>query len=259
MTNSMAKSSILKLRDQGKLVTDDDVVALHELASSMSKDAIIAQAVNAPRVAWAGDIAIHEPTQQSDWWLDIYARHFFDARRGLLDKMSGFLFGRGLQALAYARAYSLCHARTPGAFNALTERKAAVDAVGKWVSSLTCTDAELMGACMYASFGESIPSVEYPPLSEARSRLDGVKKQEKEYNTLVDSAISSGIGLPIEDIKALASSELYRIIRKYTESKAAESIFGRRSPADLAEQVKNARFQEYIMLIKVISERTPAT
>jgi hypothetical protein len=259
MTNSMAKASIRKLREAGKLVTDDDVVALHELASGMSKDAIIAQAVNAPRVAWAGDIAIHEPTQQSDWWVDIYASRFFDAKRGLLDKVSGFLFGRGLQALAYARAFSLFHARTPGAFDQLTERKVAVEAVGRWVSSLTCTDDELMGACMYATFGESISSVEYPPLTEARSRLDGAHKQAKEYSALVENAISSGIGLPIEDIKALASSELYRIIRKYTEAKAAESIFGKRAPADLAEQVKSARFKEYIMLIQVISERTQAT
>jgi hypothetical protein len=256
MTNSMAKASILKLREAGKTVTDDDVVALHELACAQSRDAIIAKAVTAPRVAWAGDTPIHEPTQQSEWWCDVYASQFFDSKRGILDRLSGWLFKRGLQAAAYARAFALCHARTTGAFDKLTERTAARDAVSSWVRSLTCSDAELMGACMYATFGESIPCVAYPDLEKARKLVDPEIRNDKEYNELIETAISTGIGLPIEEIKTLASSELYRIIRKFTEMKAEQSMFGRRSTSDLAAQVKDAKFKEYIMLIKIISERT---
>jgi hypothetical protein len=262
MINGMAKADIRKLRKAGIEVTDEDVIALNSLASAISREAIMGEAVAAPRVAWAGGVAFHEPTQQSESWCELYAVRWFDSTLGIIGRLAAWLFRRKLPALAYAQAFAQAHARIPGFFIPLQEQTAAVRAVTEWVAALPCTDHELMSACFYSSFGESMKSEDHPDVRKSRQKLADIeaKKEKKDGTpvmTPIEGCLSRGIGISIETLRTMTDCELVNILQRFTDFRLATSGIKRRNQDDLVERIKNARFGEYIMLLDTIKSRGP--
>lgn len=260
MTSSMAKTDIKRLRDNGATVTDDDAITINDLACALSKKAIMSEYAAAPRVYYVGGVILHEPTLQSDEWCQVYASKFFPSTLSRLDRLGAWLFGRGLPTLAYARAYALAFARVRGAFDTLTNEDVAVRTVVTWARSLTCTDAELMQGCFYATYGESYDVEPHKELSELRSKAKQDDTREA-WRINVENGIKAGLGLSVEEIKTFTGTELYGIIRKRSEYIASQKgghTAAKAIQEAIADDIKKARFQEYITLLDAIAKRGTA-
>lgn len=70
MFSELAKQDLISLRQQGFQPTDEDVIKLNDLAMKIEhgKDTTVA---NAPRIAFAGNVVLHEPTIGAlQWWFN---------------------------------------------------------------------------------------------------------------------------------------------------------------------------------------------
>jgi hypothetical protein len=257
--NSLAKTYIKGLRDDGIVLTDDDIIALNDLACALSREACANSLIIAPRVGWAGDIPIHEPTQQSEYWCAFFASKWFECEVGLIERVACWLFRRKMPAMAYARAFALANARTVGFFDTLTTRKSAVKAVTEWVITVTCSDRELMAACLYAETGESFETVRHPDVEKIRQ--DALKDAPRHcpYTRIIEDAIEAGVGVSVAELKAMSAGELFRIARKHAEFQVAtRGIGGAKNIDSIKKAVHDARFNEFIQLVAAIRQRGKA-
>ena len=253
MFNSLAKSDIEKLRASGCVVTDADVIALNDSAIAISQASEFTEATNAPRIGWADTIPIHEPTLQSESWCENYAVQWFPKQGASWERLFAWFSKRTLSPLAYARAFALAHARDTGFFKGLTDKQIAIKSVVKWACSLPCTDGQLMGACLYATFGSTIESEEHPFFAELREKQK--TKTPKEYHNLIEECIAYGIGLSVEELQTHTHGELFRIIRKYAEYQMAIKGMGSIDKEAMKKKLIDLRFENYILLLDSIKAR----
>lgn len=136
MVSPRAVEDLETLREEGLNPSIEDIVRLNELGLMLDsgKETTFA---NAPRIAFAGDIAIHQPTCQVEMWMmeigeDVSADT--DTYNSLW-------------------CFACAHARTPGFFDTLLSPDAVKKAVKAWYRTVTCTREELSRAFSYAVFG----------------------------------------------------------------------------------------------------------
>ncbi len=126
--NPYANAELASLRADGVNPTDEEIAWLANLGDRITHPnhrTLNPLVAGAPVVA--GCEVLWPLTNQASWWLDLTAGWF----SGEMD-----LFGV---------AYAMAKGRERGAFDSLTTRRAAVDAVSEWSNTLTCTPAELAG------------------------------------------------------------------------------------------------------------------
>lgn len=187
MFAELAKHDLEKLRAKGINPTDADVVRLNDLAVLLERGKETT-AANFPRVAFAGNIALHEPTCAAlAWWWQYGKDAFAD-----------------VQSQLRTHYFAMAYARRPEVFRDLTEPKDIRRAVRTWLKGVGATDGELFRAMMYVKCGEVIaedPDAKEPDEGETLKRLE-----------VLMLAASGDAGISREDAAGYTQSELVRLI-----------------------------------------------
>lgn len=140
MLTKTAAEDLKALRAAGHVPTDEDVVALNDLALRIERGRDTTPA-NHPRTAFAGDVALHEPTVGAlEWWLD---------------------FGRDAALTAAGRTetyfFMFANARRVDWLRTLDEPKKVRAAVREWKKGVNATEAELWRAVWWCKWGDGEP------------------------------------------------------------------------------------------------------
>lgn len=138
MLSELAKNDLAALRQQGFCPTDEEVVKLNDIALRIERGKDTTPA-NAPRVAFAGNIVLHEPTIGFiKWWYDFGK----DSAKSDAVRILTYVFG-------------LVHARRLDVLSKLQTSDEIGDAVAEWAKGVNATENEIWRAMMYVKYGES--------------------------------------------------------------------------------------------------------
>ena len=177
MFAEMAKRDIARLRAEGYLPTDEEVIRLNDLAVLIEKGKETTPA-NHPRFAFAGNVVLHEPTIGAlEWWW-AYGQDAF------------WLSGWKLRA----HYFMLAHARR-------------LDILKAWLRGVGATDDELFRALMYVKHGFDnavARDVDVPP-ADPDAELDALDR------IIMETAGKSGI--PPSEIRTLTKLESDALLR----------------------------------------------
>lgn len=136
MLTETARHDLAALRAAGYAPTDEEVVRLNDLAIRIERGKETTPA-NMPRVGFAGNVILHEPTIGAlEWWQD-FGKDAAWTTDGRL--MTHF--------------FMLAHARRLDYLNTLQRPKDIRAAVKKWQKMIDATQAELWRAAMWVKFG----------------------------------------------------------------------------------------------------------
>ena len=142
MLTQTAKNDLAALRASGFNPTDEEIVQLNDLALKIERGKETTPA-NMPRVAFAGNVVLHEPTIGGIQWWNDFGR---DASLSNQWRMFTYLF-----MLANAKNLELLDGlQTPKQIN---------KAVKKWMKTVDATEDELWRALLYVKFGYEEPEV----------------------------------------------------------------------------------------------------
>lgn len=141
-----------------------------------------------PRIAFAGNVVLHEPTIGSEiWWMD-YGRDAAYTDKG--------------RVLTYF--FMLANANDVVFLNSLTKQKQIMDAVVEWQRSCTATESELWRALMWVKCGaEDIQVEENEKISDA---LADEQTRDMLWSILI--ATSGACGISPEQLETRTRSEL---------------------------------------------------
>jgi hypothetical protein len=222
MVSEMAMADIAALEERGLLLTPHEIIRLNAIALRAATGPRAADLTAAPRVGWAGDVAIRQPTVAAEIWLETEAARWF----------SGDTFDS-------ATLYAYAHCDIPGFFQreALRTRQGAEAEIAAWNATLNATGEQLDAALRYAIFGgdpaegESA-ATKHPAASSVLENLHGI---------LAD-VVASGAGLSPEAWGAYTTSALCAILVKW-----------RRNGGDPADHSDNLRAHaEYALTLAEI-------
>lgn len=158
MISQLAIDDLKRLRNEGLTPTDADVIRLNALALKVTNGKETT-AANAPRIGWAGDTPIYEPTIQAIYWSYEVAARLCDNE----------------QTFDSLYAFACAHGRIPHFFDKLVSPSDVLTAVEKWKSTLTATQAELTRAYLYAVRGDGAEAGEVAAIVEG----GGERQKEK--------------------------------------------------------------------------------
>lgn len=158
MISQLAIGDLKRLRDEGLTPTDADVIRLNALALKVTNGKETT-AANAPRIGWAADTPIYEPTIQAVYWAYNVASRLCDDE----------------QTFDSLYAFACAHGRTRGFFDNLVSPTDVLAAVNKWKASLAATQAELTRAYLYAVRGDGADAGEVAAVVQG----GGERKREK--------------------------------------------------------------------------------
>lgn len=188
MFAELARRDLERLRVAGKTPTDAQVVRLNDLAVQLERGKDTT-AVNHPRVAFAGNAVLHEPTVgMLEWWWQFG----HDAAMTLKGKLRTYYF-------------ALAHARTLEILSTLQTNVDIRRAVKAWSRGVAATDEELFRAMLYVRHGEdAVLDAEQAEPDEDRN-LDSISQ-------LI--ALASGqVGVSPDALKTETESSLMAMIR----------------------------------------------
>lgn len=190
MFAELAKHDLVRLRESGYQITDEEVVALNDLAVQIEvgKDTTIA---NHPRFAFAGNVVFHEPTIGAlEWW---------------------WAFGRDAAWTSKGQLrthyFMLAHARNLELLDSLQTPAAVNRAVRAWAKGVAATDGEMLRAMLYVKHGLHWTMPEEPPEtpSDESARLDHL------YTLLALAAGQTGI--KPEDLRSHTETQIMQMLR----------------------------------------------
>lgn len=187
MFSELAKNDLKRLRDEGYSITDEEVIALNDLAVQIEAGKETT-AANHPRFAFAGNVILHEPTVGAlEWWWS-FGR---DAAWTTKGKLNTYYF-----MLANARNVELlAPLQKPSDIN---------KAVKLWMKSVNATDGELFRALLYVKH-----STEY--VDEDNDKKIDEEGLDSIWNLLLICA--GQMGVKLDDLKTCTQSELMRLIK----------------------------------------------
>lgn len=136
MVSPRAVEDLEALREEGLQPSIEDIIRLNELGLQLDsgKETTFA---NAPRIGFAGDVAIHQPTCQVEMWMmDIGEDLAADA-----------------ESYNSIWCFACANARKPHFFDDLLSPRQVKDAIKAWYKTVTCTREELTRAFAYAVWG----------------------------------------------------------------------------------------------------------
>lgn len=224
MLTKLAEEDLKSLRKMGCEPTDAEIVELNDLAIRIERGKFTTPA-NHPRIGFANDVVIHEPTIGAlEWWND-YGKDAFIINRWRL----------------YCYFFCLHHSRNLDILDKLHDRESIKTAVKKWVKTLNCTEVELWRAVLWVKFGDCEP-YKITQDDYISNTLKNEQKMDLLWATVI--AASGYTGLNTEELKTLTQSELYSTI--------IQSNLHAKIP------MKNSIAEDYIsytQLLKKIEER----
>lgn len=189
MFSELAKNDIRRLREQGYEPTDEDVIALNDLAVEIESGRETT-AANHPRFAFAGNVVLHEPTVGAlEWWWS-YGN---DAAWTTGGKLHTYFF-------------MLAHSRDVALLNTLVHPKDINRAVKSWLKGVAATDGELFRALLYVKHGAS-----YACGEEDGKPADGDSKLDILEHLLL--LCTGQTGTSVDTLKTCTETQLMHLIR----------------------------------------------
>ena len=175
------------MRAAGYEPTDEEIIRLNDLAIRIERGKETTPA-NMPRVAFAGNVVLHEPTIGAvEWWNDFGRDAAFTSNGRLMTYF-----------------FTLAHARNLDFLNTLQKPKDVRAAVKKWKKSIDATQDELWRAMMWVKFASEDLEVEIQKKVEAS--IDNEEAMDEMWYRVIMSAGALGV-LP-NDLKTHTMSEL---------------------------------------------------
>lgn len=136
MLTKTVKNDLAALRQQGYSPTDEEVVKLNDLAIRIERGKETTPA-NMPRVGFAGNVVLHEPTIGAlEWWHD-FGRDSAWTNDGRLETYF----------------FMLANARNLDYLETLQRPKDIRNAVKQWKKRIDATHQELWRAMMWVKYG----------------------------------------------------------------------------------------------------------
>lgn len=187
MLTETAKNDLAALRQQGFKPTDEEIVELNDLAVRIERGKDTTPA-NMPRVGFAGNAVLHEPTVGAlEWWND---------------------YGQDADMIPDARMmtyfFMLAHARSLDYLATLQTPKDIRNAVKKWKKHIAATDKELWRAMMWVKYGANEVKAEYD--ARVKSTIDSEEAMDALWYTII--AAAGALGVSPDDLKTCTHSEL---------------------------------------------------
>ena len=187
MLTATAKNDLAALRLQGFKPTDDEIIKLNDLAIRIERGKDTTPA-NMPRVGFAGNVVLHEPTIGSiEWW----SNYGCDAAFTDNGRMMIYFF-------------MLANAKNLNYLNSLTTPKEIRKAVKKWKKNIDATEKELWRSMMWVKFGTEELEI------ENKERINDSLSNEDTMNNLWYNLIvaAGAIGISPDMLKTQTQSEL---------------------------------------------------
>lgn len=172
MISKTAMEDLKALRADGYRPTDEEVVRLNDLGVRIEKGRDTTPA-NMPRVAFAGNVVLHEPTVGSETWWEDYGRDSAMTSQGRFN----------------AYFFMLANARRVERLNSLTEPKAIRKAVAEWKKTCAATENELWRAMMWVKYGPEGPG---EPGTGTDSSLESEERRAEAWRTVAMAAGALG-------------------------------------------------------------------
>lgn len=190
MFSELAKQDLIALRQQGFRPTDEDVIKLNDLALAIERGKNTTPA-NMPRIGFAGNVILHEPTIGALIWWNQYG---VEATTNVKQKMLTYYF-------------MLANSRQLDVLNKLEKPHDINKAVKKWSRTIDATDAELWRALWYVKYGYENPD----------SEITGKEPDDDEMLDSLWALVCSASGmlnLPPEELKTQTRSTLTTLMIK---------------------------------------------
>jgi len=234
MISQMAKEDCLALLAEGITPTYEQAVTLNALGLLVERGPFAGVVFTAPRVAWAGTVALFEPTIQSEQWY--------------IEKAAGWWTGK---SLFWALAWACAHSTHPRYFERWQNEGMTRAAIQQWGNRLPCTVAQLTIALDFAIRGNDAP-----PVASDSPSGEPEATPACPHTGLIDDALAAGLGLTPERIAAMPRRRVVGLLRKWTANQIAMSggtvDFDKGSKTDAYVQyddylisIRNGRLQIY--------------
>lgn len=139
MLSALAKSDLERLRRAGFSPTDEEIVRLNDLGVRIERGKNTTVA-NMPRIAFAGNVVLHEPTIGAIVWWHNFGRDASWTTRGKLDTYY----------------WTLANATDPEAFDGLEDAAEIRRRVRQWKRKVFATEGELWRALLWVKSGETV-------------------------------------------------------------------------------------------------------
>lgn len=192
MLSKMAKNDLMSLREQGYQPTDEEIIKLNDLALKIERGKETTPA-NMPRIAFAGNIILHEPTIGSMQWWNDYGQDACFSNKGRL----------------MTHYFSLFHAKDVEYLNTLTKPCDIRKAVREWKKTVDATEDELWRALCWVKWGNGDMD-ENPNKEKILSSIDDQEQMDMLWMTVIASAGS--LGLTPDDLKTTTKSEMVHLM-----------------------------------------------
>ena len=210
-----AAQQIEKFAAEGVQVSPADAVRLEWAARRLcrAKAADGAKFYPAPRACWCGGVLLHEPTIQSELWLEEVADAF--APRGWIAKKTG---AEDLTRF-WMRFFACAHADEPGFFDRPEMRtasgvKAEIAALRRKVAATREEAEDALVYCVYGDPSEDLPD----PTPPRRRNASDAAKMTRRDQIYADLAEAIGVsGAKLDDLKRLTVPAIYRAMRRAWE------------------------------------------
>lgn len=136
MFSELAKNDLEALRKSGYNPTDEEVIKLNDLANKIERGKYTTPA-NHPRMGFAGNVVLHEPTIGALEWWETFGRDSALTNKGRLN----------------AYFFMLANSRNVEYLDKLQTPKEIRKAVRAWKSKCDATENELWRALMWVRYG----------------------------------------------------------------------------------------------------------
>ncbi len=233
MLAEMAAEDIRELQARGVNLTPAQIVRLNDLALRVTRGAEGAAFICAPRVAWAGDTPLYEPSIAAEIWLRDFAGAWWNGR-----------------SLTLATAFAAAHGRECGGFWRQRDREQQARAeIEAWQKSLSCTWAQLMAALDYALNG--LPRERAENAAGTQAEPEGCP-----YADVLAECVAAGLGVPIGDLERQPARIAGEYVRRWTRNQIALAG-GKPGAADARASLRDwCAYDDYVKKLENLKENT---
>lgn len=227
MLSRMAGEDIKYLYGLGVNLTPEQIVRLNSMALKVEFGPESSLLVHSPRVAWAGDVPLYEPSIQLQVWFRDFAMVWWTG-----------------QSLDLALYWACNHSSVPGFFSAWNNEKQTRNEIEQWQRGLTCTVDQLKHALNYALNG--LP--EDPEKEDGEGGTDA--PDGCPYTDVINDALAAGLGVPVSELAAYPRRVVSDMLRRWIKNHVALAG-GKPSSVDSASYTRAyCAYEEYLESLK---------
>ena len=192
MFAKLAESDLERLDAAGYHATYAQAIRLNDLAVRIERGKNTT-AANMPRVAFAGNVTLHEPTVGAlEWWHN-FGRDAAWTTRGKID----------------VYYWMLANATNPAAFFGLEKSSAIRRTVRKWKRGVFATEGELWRALLWVKSGENVAD-DTPAAAVPDSTVDEDATMDRLYTAVI--AAAGALSMRPQDLRTVTVDTLTSLL-----------------------------------------------